>query len=71
MKDVATTIALTAKQDTIVVTESTVPDGTNGRLRQIIDHNKLYHKFNQIDLNLILKKINQFTFKDSFGSWCE
>ena len=69
VKDVATTIALTAKQDTIVVTKSTAPDGTNGRLRQIIDRNKLYHKFNQIDLNLILKKVNQFTFKDTFGSW--
>ena len=43
VKDVATTIALTAKQDTIVVTKSTVPVGTNDRLRQIIDHNKLYH----------------------------
>ena len=43
VKDVATTIALTAKQDTIVVTKSTVPVGTNDRLLQIIDHNKLYH----------------------------
>lgn len=42
-EDVATTIALTAKQDTIVVTKSTVPVGTNDRLLQIIDHNKLYH----------------------------
>ncbi len=41
--DVATTIALTAKQDTIVVTKSTVPVGTNNRLQQIINHNKLYH----------------------------
>ncbi|MGN7476665.1 UDP-glucose dehydrogenase family protein [Solibacillus silvestris] len=43
VEQVATTIALTAKQDTIVVTKSTVPVGTNDRLRQIIDHNKLYH----------------------------
>ena len=43
VKDVATTIALTAKQDTIVVTKSTVPVGTNDRLLQIINHNKLYH----------------------------
>ena len=40
---VATTIALTAKKDTIVVTKSTVPVGTNDRLLQIIDQNKLYH----------------------------
>ena len=40
---VATTIALTAKKDTIVVTKSTVPAGTNDRLLQIIGHNKLYH----------------------------
>ena len=52
LKDVATTIALTAKQDTIVVTKSNVPDGTNGRLRQIIDHNKLYHINNEMDSNL-------------------
>ena len=43
VENVATTIALTAKQDTIVVTKSTVPVGTNDRLLQIIDHNKLYH----------------------------
>jgi UDPglucose 6-dehydrogenase len=43
VEDVATTIALTAKKDTIVVTKSTVPVGTNDRLLQIIDHNKLYH----------------------------
>lgn len=43
VEDVATTIALTAKQDTIVVTKSTVPVGTNDRLQQIIDHTKLYH----------------------------
>lgn len=43
VEHVATTIALTAKQDTIVVTKSTVPVGTNDRLLQIIDHNKLYH----------------------------
>ena len=43
VEKVATTIALTAKKDTIVVTKSTVPVGTNDRLRQIIDHNKLYH----------------------------
>ena len=43
VENVATTIALTAKKDTIVVTKSTVPVGTNDRLRQIIDHNKLYH----------------------------
>lgn len=43
VEEVATTIALTAKQDTIVVTKSTVPVGTNDRLQQIIDHNKLYH----------------------------
>lgn len=43
VENVATTIALTAKKDTIVVTKSTVPVGTNDRLRQIINHNKLYH----------------------------
>jgi len=43
VEDVATTIALTAKKDTIVVTKSTVPVGTNDRLLRIIDHNKLYH----------------------------
>jgi UDPglucose 6-dehydrogenase len=43
VEDVATTIALTAKKDTIAVTKSTVPVGTNDRLQQIIDHNKLYH----------------------------
>ncbi len=42
-EDMATTSALTAKKDTIVVTKSTVPVGTNDRLLQIIDHNKLYH----------------------------
>lgn len=43
VEQVATTIALTAKQDTIVVTKSTVPVGTNDRLQRIIDHSKLYH----------------------------
>lgn len=43
VEQVATTIVLTAKQDTIVVTKSTVPVGTNDRLQQIIDHTKLYH----------------------------
>lgn len=43
VEQVATTIALTAKQDTIVVTKSTVPVGTNDRLQQIINHTKLYH----------------------------
>lgn len=43
VEQVATTIALTAKQDTIVVTKSTVPVGTNDRLQQIIDYTKLYH----------------------------
>lgn len=43
VEQVATTIALTAKQDTIVVTKSTVPVGTNDRLQRIIDHTKLYH----------------------------
>lgn len=43
VEDVATTIALTAKQDTIVVTKSTVPVGTNDRLQRIIDRTKLYH----------------------------
>lgn len=43
VENITTTIALTAKKDTIVVTKSTVPVGTNDRLRQIIDHNKLYH----------------------------
>ena len=43
VEEVATTIALTAKKDTIVVTKSTVPVGTNDRLQEIIDRNKLYH----------------------------
>ena len=43
VEQVATTIALTAKQDTIVVTKSTVPVGTNDRLQRIIDYTKLYH----------------------------
>lgn len=43
VEQVATTIALTAKQDTIVVTKSTVPVGTNDRLQRIIDCTKLYH----------------------------
>lgn len=43
VEQVATTIALTAKQDTIVVTKSTVPVGTNDRLQLIIDRTKLYH----------------------------
>ena len=43
VEDVATTIALSAKKDTIVVTKSTVPVGTNDQLQRIIDHNKLYH----------------------------
>ena len=43
VENVATTIALTAKKDTIVVTKSTVPVGTNDRLQQIINRNKLYH----------------------------
>ena len=63
LKDVATTIALTAKKDTIVVTKSTVPVGTNGRLRQIIDYTKLYHKIKKNNSNLIFainKKVNQF-----------
>lgn len=42
-EEVVTTIALTAKKDTIVVTKSPVPDGTNDRLLEIIGHNKLYH----------------------------
>ena len=43
VEQMVTTIALTAKQDTSVVTKSTVPVGTNDRLQRIIDHNKLYH----------------------------
>mgnify|MGYP003430435520 FL=1 len=43
VENVATTIALTAKQDTIVVTKNKVPVGTNDRLLQIIANNKLYH----------------------------
>lgn len=43
VEDVATTIALTTKKDTIVATKSTVPVGTNDRLQRIIDHTKLYH----------------------------
>jgi len=66
VKDVATTIALTAKKDTIVVPKSTVPDSTNGRLRKIIDRNKLYHILNKINSNLRFivitksKKVSQF-----------
>ena len=52
VKNVATTIALTAKKDTIVVTKSTVPVGTNDRLLRIIDHNKLYHINIEIVSNL-------------------
>lgn len=43
VESVATTIAQTAKKDTIVVTKSTVPVGTNDRLQKIINHRKLYH----------------------------
>lgn len=43
VEEVATTIGQTAKKDTIVVTKSTVPVGTNNRLQKIIDLNKLYH----------------------------
>ena len=43
VEEVVTTIALTAKKDTIVVTKSPVPGGTNDRLLEIIGHNKLYH----------------------------
>ena len=57
VEDVATTIALTAKKDTIVVTKSTVPVGTNDRLLQIIDHNKLYH----------IKVVSNLEFLNSFS----
>lgn len=43
VEQVATTIALTAKQDTIVVTKSDVPVGTNDRLKRITNPKKLYH----------------------------
>lgn len=43
VEEVATTIGQTAKKDTIVVTKSTVPVGTNNRLQKIIDQSKLYH----------------------------
>lgn len=42
VEQAAATIALTVKQDTIVVTKSTVPVGTNDRLQQLINHTKLY-----------------------------
>ena len=75
VKNVATTIALTTKKDTIVVTKSTVPSGTNGRLRQIIDHNKLYHILNKIYsyLSFIViaksKKVNQFHLQRFIWKW--
>ena len=59
VEDVATTIALTAKKETIVVTKSTVPVGTNDRLLQIIDHNKLYH--------INYKVVSKLKFLSSFG----
>ncbi|RHW39531.1 UDP-glucose/GDP-mannose dehydrogenase family protein [Lysinibacillus yapensis] len=41
VEQVAVTIAKTAKNETIVVTKSTVPVGTNDRLQTIINQNKL------------------------------
>jgi UDPglucose 6-dehydrogenase len=65
VEEVATTIALTAKKDTIVVTKSTVPVGTNDRLRQIIDHNKLYHINIEVVSNPEFLK-EEYSIYDSF-----
>ena len=67
VKNLTTTIALPAKKDAIVVTKSTVPVGTKGQLRQIIDLNKLYHINDEIELNLLF--INEvFIISDFFHS---
>lgn len=43
VEEVAKTIALTAKSDTIIVTKSTVPVGTNDRLQTLVNINKASH----------------------------
>lgn len=63
LEEVVTTIALTAKKDSIVVTKSFVPSGTNDRLQQIIGHKKLYH------IN-IGKVLNPYFLKVSIRKIC-
>ena len=69
VEQVVTTIALTAKQDTIVVTKSTVPVGTNDRLQRIIDYTKLYHITAIIVLNSISRDILLPTRYPLMESW--
>lgn len=49
VESVVTKIARTTKQDTIVVTKSTVPVGTNDRLQKIINCNKNSH----VNINVV------------------